>query len=123
MVGLDNIKDKPTTEEKALGLAGAGHDTDTMVDEFYARKHRVKTKKTLCSSKPKRIPTIKDALAIEDRSLLMVRTFGFKDGVLQHNMPCPVCVKYPAKYSSKGFFAPCQTCENNGYILKKKIFS
>jgi len=55
--------------------------------------------------------------------LLKVSTFGFKDGALKHNMPCPVCLNEPAVYISNehgNYFAPCRSCEELGFVLEKR---
>ncbi len=57
--------------------------------------------------------------------VLEVSTRGFEHGVLQHNMPCPVCLENFASYADirgKGCFAPCLKCEAEGYVLKKRWF-
>jgi len=54
--------------------------------------------------------------------LLKITTFGFEDGVLKHNMPCPVCLEEPAVYVSNedgSYFAPCSSCEAEGFVLEK----
>jgi hypothetical protein len=106
--------DSKDYEEEALGLNSI-HDTDKMVDEYFAKERRKKTSSMTKNS------LVKKATVVDTDKLLKVKTFGFKDGVLQHNMPCPVCLKNPAIYKSDGdrnFFAPCKECEKEGYILE-----
>ena len=52
--------------------------------------------------------------------LLKVETYGVKDGTIQHNYPCPVCLSNQATYMNDGvfsFFAPCPICRENGYDI------
>ena len=48
------------------------------------------------------------------------------NGEMEHNFPCPVCTKKPAKYTElkgKHVFAPCDDCATDGYsLIKKKSF-
>ena len=107
-----------TLEENALGL-DAEHDTDKMIDEYMALEKRKESYNALTSVERKG----DISKARHDKSLLKIKTFGFKDGVLQHNMPCPVCLENMARYISddkNGYFAPCRKCESDGYVLKNK---
>jgi hypothetical protein len=112
-MGLKDGQLKKDIEEEALGLNSV-HDTDKMIDEYFASERR---KKASSSVKLVEVPLN----SATNKELLKVRTFGFKDGVLQHNMPCPVCLKKPAKYISSEemhFFGPCEACEILGYKLE-----
>jgi CRISPR/Cas system-associated protein Cas10 (large subunit of type III CRISPR-Cas system) len=107
------VDSKKKYEEESMGL-NSEHDTDKMIDEYFAKERR---KKTSSATRLAEVPS-KDE---QKKELLKIRTFGFKDGVLQHNMPCPVCLKKPAKYISSEemhFFGPCEACEILGYKLE-----
>ena len=59
--------------------------------------------------------------------LAKIYTEGFdEDGELEHNMPCPICIKNKAKYEQIGqrfVFGPCLDCGSNGYYISKKWWS
>jgi len=105
---IKNMNDA-TQEEIALGLAGLGnHSAEAIADDYFSR------------NKEKHI-----SLENDKNCLLEIKTFGFKDGVLVHNMPCPVCLKRMANYVSNdddSYFAPCGVCSANGYVLEKKSY-
>lgn len=69
---------------------------------------------------------LKKTLDIADeayRGIAKIVTEGFDNGMLVHNMPCPVCLKNPAVYVNTGkdtYFAPCPECAKKGFVLKKK---
>ena len=59
----------------------------------------------------------------DDLEVLKITTDGFINGELQHNMPCPVCITNRARYVNTGkdhYFSPCDKCESEGYIIKRK---
>ena len=99
-----------TAEEKALGLDSV-HDTDKMIDEYFSKKSD--KKKIVLSSDTEQ----KD----EDvPALLKISTFGFKNGELVHNMPCPICLEKRARFVSgdfRNYFAPCRDCADEGYLI------
>lgn len=106
-------------EEETKGLHMMGIPTepksvDEQIDEYFYTKKKTDTAK-------KAITVLKK---VEDgKKILEISTSGFKDGVLQHNMPCPVCLSEPAVYVSNEdgtYFSPCKTCESEGFELKKK---
>lgn len=71
--------------------------------------------------------TKRDSLFSREKkiNILKISTGGFKDGILQHNMPCPVCLENLATYENvggRGCFAPCMKCSAEGYVIKKKWF-
>ncbi len=123
-MGLKDQKKQETkskfTEEHSLGLVGIpDHDTDKMIDEYFAKERR---KKTSTLVRPKE--SFKPDKEITNRGVLKVKTFGFKNGVLQHNMPCPVCLENPAVFTSDdgiNFFGPCEECQEKGFFIKKHI--
>lgn len=111
-------------EAKSLGLVTMDHNTDRMIDDFLSKRNKDKNSK----KKPEQKRVVKRTAAdnkrkYENRDMLEVKTFGFKDGHLVHNMPCPVCLAELAEYEKGDFFGPCKRCKSKGYILKKKIFS
>ena len=107
-------------EEKGLymmGIPTAIKPVDDQIDEYFYKKDR-ELKKTKLSP-PKR--TMKSKLP-DSKDILQPKTWGFVDGILQHNMPCPVCMKEKARYISGAdgnYFSPCSSCEGKGYILHK----
>ena len=62
-----------------------------------------------------------DSIVEQPQTLLSVSTFGFDStGQLKHDMPCPVCLKRPAKFISgknRNYFGPCSICEKAGYKI------
>lgn len=76
---------------------------------------------------PGKVELIEDPIVTpapeEDLKLLSVTTKGFENGVLQHNMPCAICLENPALYVNDGrehYFAPCENCAAKGYCIKRK---
>jgi hypothetical protein len=109
------LSDKDFKEEenslKMMGIPTEVKPIDKQVDDYFSKKREEKKKTVL-----KNINISK-----RDDTLLTVKTWGFKDGVLQHNMPCPVCLKKPAKYISSEdvhYFGPCEVCETLGFKLE-----
>lgn len=104
-----------TIEEKSLGLDSV-YDTDKMIDKYFHEKNKEKKPKKI--TPPSKTQHIGGKISTK---ILKVSTFGFKNGELQHNMPCPVCLENRAVFTSDGntnFFAPCMSCQNDGYITK-----
>ena len=108
-------------EKKGLHMMGVPTEhksVDEQIDHYFYNRDSKKKKILL---KPVATPLSEfDDFGTE---LLKVETWGFKNGFLQHNMPCPVCMAHPAIYVSKGidnYFAPCSACEKLGYVLEKK---
>ncbi len=116
-MGLSD-KDTIEEEEKQLRLMGIPTEVkpiDEQVSDFFKNKETELKKRT-------RIVIPKNRSS-KKGELLEVKTWGFKDGILQHNMPCPVCMKNPASYETNedgGYFAPCASCRSIGYVLKKE---
>ncbi len=113
-------KDKDFDEEKKglhmMGVPTEHKPIDEQIDSYFNEKEKEKIVKILHSRKPKR------NIAQVDTGLLKIKTWGFKNGELQHNMPCPVCLEESAKYISNDdgtYFAPCEACEARGFTLEK----
>ena len=107
--GLSDINDL-----KTLGIP-VNHDVDKEINSYFSKKESSDTLEQ------------KNGLEInpsdDEMRLCQIKAFGFKDGVLQHNMPCPICLKRPAVYVNDGaisFFAPCMTCQDNGFYTSNK---
>ena len=116
-MGLTGKKEEYTIEEKALGL-DAIHNTDVMIDDFLSKKKRPGKQNSLSNVKKVQTRSVVDR---NEKRILKVSTFGFKNGELQHNMPCPVCLENKAVFTSDGFrnfFSPCRKCEEDGYVTK-----
>lgn len=114
------LKDAKYTDEEIYGI-GVEHDTDRMIDKFFDDNR--KDKKAIKLAKIDEIS--KKGIskeASQDENLLSVKTFGFDDnGVLKHNMPCPVCLKTQAIYVNEdgySFFSPCKKCQEKGFVLE-----
>ena len=73
-------------ELKNLGIP-VNHDLDQEIDSYFTST-KPGPKDTDILSEPEHSNT--------DIELCKIKTFGFKDGILQHNMPCPICLKRPA---------------------------
>lgn len=115
-------KDSDIFKEEESGLKNMGIPTsikpiDEQIDSYFAQKQKKKTKTVLPSN-----DSVGCSCEIDAPRLLKVDTFGFKNGVLNHNMPCPVCLNEQAQYISNedgNYFAPCEACEAIGYRLEK----
>ena len=95
-------------EEASLGLH-ATHDTDEMVTKYF-------------ESKPIHRPRY-NLDKLDEWHVLDVSTYGFKNGILQHNMPCPICLVEFALYTANddgGYFGPCKKCKLKGYAIVNK---
>ena len=91
-----------TTEAKAAGLGGARNRDD----DYY---HSISERFNAIPSERPEVPH-------------KVKTFGFKDGKIIHDMPCPVCLSASARYISSGdeaAFHPCESCAGDGWTLQK----
>ena len=113
------IKDGFEEEKKGLHMMGIPTESksvDEVIDDYFYSREKKKTKTKLIKALPL---SEYDDFGTE---ILKVETWGFKNGFLQHNMPCPVCMSNPAIFVSKGtdtYFAPCSACEKLGYVLEK----
>jgi len=88
----------------------ASHDLDREIKAYFSKANQAK----------------KSSLGEEEKSmapfnkLMKIEAFGFKDGNLQHNMPCPVCMSEPATYindNDYSFFGPCTKCYTKGFRM------
>lgn len=110
-------------EEKELGRMGIPtkvKSVDEQVKTYYNNQEGSKKKLTI--KRPGGLGVNVGSVSGKKPRLLKVTTFGFENGELKHNMPCPVCLSEPARYVSNddgNYFAPCELCEAAGFTLEK----
>ena len=120
------LSDKEDIEREIKGLHRMGIPTeikpvDEQIDEYFYSRDKKKAKKILLK-KDEPLDSLSRVSKSRVPDVLKITTRGFKDGVLQHNMPCPVCVTSQASYttdSDNGFFGPCIDCQIKGYSLSR----
>jgi hypothetical protein len=102
--GLSDLK-----ELEKMGVP-VNHDLDKEIDSYFSSKEKSKKNTILYEEK----------YYDERIRLCEIKAYGFKNGELQHNMPCPVCLKNPAVYvhtHSYSYFGPCSECSSKGFKM------
>jgi uncharacterized protein YukJ len=105
-------KENSLSELEELNRMGipVSHDLEREIKAYFSKA--IQAKKNSLGEKEKNTdPSTK---------LIEVKVFGFKDGNLQHNMPCPVCMSKPATYindNDYSYFGPCTKCYTKGFRM------
>ena len=114
----EKMKEEETKGLQMMGIPTEIKPIDKQIDEYFYSRDKKKKRIVMAPKIASKI----DLTAMVVPRLLAVTTRGFKDGILQHNMPCPVCLEEPALYVSNKngtYFAPCDGCHAVGFSLKK----